>query len=189
LVLFLFRVLFLVIFLKRGEGYWYEEKGYFGCTGWDCFIGGGALEGAGATGWGADFSGEWRVVSATGTVPPDGFVMRVERASTGFRFTATGLRNGETGLTLLGLTAPDFVLSTDGREDLNQDGPFVLHSKTVWIGARLVTSWLSSEFLGTSFEGQWVRFLSADGREMTIEIHADSSKGQHSNAVLKFQRR
>jgi hypothetical protein len=137
---------------------------------------------------GPDFSGEWRVVSATGATPPDGFVMRVHQSSMTLRITHEH-QDGQTGLTLLGLTAPQVILSTDGREDLNQDGPFVIHSKTVWNGARLVTNWHSSEFLGTSFHGQWVRFLSADGREMTIEIHADSSKGQHSDAVLKFQRR
>ena len=137
---------------------------------------------------GADFSGEWRVVSARETTPPDRFVMRIEQSSMALRITEEH-QDGQTGLTLLGLTAPDVVLSTDGREDLNQDGPFVIHSKTVWSGARLVTNWSTSEFLGTSFQGQWVRFLSADGREMTIEIHADSSKGQHSDAVLKFQRR
>jgi hypothetical protein len=80
-------------------------------------------------------------------------------------------------------------LSTDGREDLNQAGPFVLHARTLWNGAKLITNWTTSEFLGVSFQGQWVRILSADGREMTIEIHADSSKGQHSDAVLKFKKR
>ena len=135
-----------------------------------------------------DFSGEWRVVSASGATQPDGFVMRVHQSSTALRITGEH-QDGQTGLTLLGLTAPQVILSTDGREDLNQDGPFVLHSRTAWSGARLVTNWSTSEFLGTSFQGQWVRFLSADGREMTIEIHADSSKGQHSDAVLKFQRR
>jgi hypothetical protein len=135
-----------------------------------------------------DFSGEWRVVSATGATPPDGFVMHVNQSSTALRITEEH-QDGQTGLTLLGLTAPEVSLSTDGREDLNQAGPFVLHARTLWNGAKLITNWTTSEFLGVSFQGQWVRILSADGREMTIEIHADSSKGQHSDAVLKFKKR
>jgi hypothetical protein len=134
-----------------------------------------------------DFSGEWRVVSATGAAPPDGFVMHVQQSSMALRITEQH-QDAQTGLTLLGLTSPEVSLSTDGREDLNQAGPFVLHVRSQWSGARLITNWTTSEYLGVSFQGQWVRFLSADGREMTIEIHANSSKGQHSDAVLKFQR-
>src|SRR5260370_19738309 len=139
-----------------------------------------------------DFSGDWRVVSATGTTPPEEFTMQVTQSSTSLRVTAhwTEPANGEYGLTLLGLTTPEVILSTDGHEDLNQAGPFVLHTRTLWSGAaRLVTNWSTSEFLGASFQGQWVRSLSPDGHEMTIEIHANSSKGQHSEAVLKLQRR
>ena len=138
-----------------------------------------------------DFSGEWRVVSATGTTTPEEFTMQVTQSSTSLHVTAHWAEpaNGQYGLTLLGLTTPDVILSTDGREDLNQVGPFVLHARTLWSGARLITNWNTSESLGASFQGQWVRFLSADGHEMTIEIHANSSKGQHSDAVLKFQRR
>jgi hypothetical protein len=138
-----------------------------------------------------DFSGEWQLVSATGTVPPDGFVMQGKQSSTALQLNArwTEPKNGEYGLTLIGLTTPEVILSTDGREDLNQAGPFVLHTRTRWDGARLITSWNTSEFLGVRFQGQWVRFLSPDGHEMTIEIHATSSKGQHSEAALKFHKR
>ena len=139
----------------------------------------------------ADFSGDWRVVSATGTTAPEEFRMQVTQSSTSLHVKAHWAepKNGEYGLTLLGLTTQDVTLSTDGREDLNQAGPFVLHARTLWSGARLVTNWSTSEFSGVSFQGEWVRSLSADGHEMSIEIHANSSNGQHSEAVLKFQRR
>jgi hypothetical protein len=123
-----------------------------------------------------------------GAEPPDGLVMHVNQSSMALLITEEH-QDGQTGLTLLGLTAPELILRTDGREDLNQAGPFVLHARTLWSGARLVTNWNTSEFLGVSFRGQWVRFLSADGREMTIEIHADSSTGERSDAVLKFKKR
>jgi hypothetical protein len=137
-----------------------------------------------------DLSGEWKLVSAAGTKPPDGFVVQMNQSSATLRVTAhwTEPENGQYGLTLVGLIAPELTFFLDGREDLNQAGPFVLHSKTRWTGARLVTSWNTSQFLGVSFEGQWVRSISADGRELTLEIHANSSQGRRSDAVLKFRK-
>ena len=136
-----------------------------------------------------DFSGEWQLVSAAGTTPPDGFVMQTNQSSRVLRVTThwTEPENREYGLTLVGLITPELTLSMDGREDRNQAGPFVLHSRTRWNGTRLITSWHTSEFLGVTFEGQWVRSLSADGRETRL-VHANSSQGRHSDAVLKFRK-
>src|SRR5947207_3516133 len=122
-----------------------------------------------------DFSGEWQIVSAVGATAPDGFVMRANQSSTALRVTAhwTKPQNGEYGLTLVGLITPALSLSINGREDLNQAGPFVIHSKTRWSGARLITTWNTSEFLGVGFAGQWIRSVSADGRELTLEIRAN----------------
>jgi hypothetical protein len=85
-----------------------------------------------------DFSGEWQLVSAAGTTPPDGFVMQTNQSSMVLRVTThwTEPENREYGLTLVGLITPELTLSMDGREDLNQAGPFVLHSRTRWNGAR-----------------------------------------------------
>src|SRR5437016_1742419 len=136
-----------------------------------------------------DFSGDWRVVSATGTTPPEEFSMQVTQSSTSLHVTAhwTEPANGQYGLTLLGLTTPEVTLSTDGREDLNQAGPFVFHARTLWSGALLVTNWTTSEFSGASFQGEWVRSLSADGHEMTIEIRANSSKGRSEEHTSELQ--
>jgi hypothetical protein len=138
-----------------------------------------------------DFSGEWQPVSAVGTTPPDGFVIRTHQTPSSLHATAhwTEPENGQYGLTLVGLIASELTFSLDGREDLNQAGPFVLHSKTRWRDAHLITGWNTSEFLGMSFEGEWVRSVSTDGLEMTLEIRANSSQGQHSEAVLKLRRK
>lgn len=137
-----------------------------------------------------DFSGEWKLVSATGTSPPDEILVQFKQSVTALNVTTQWQEppNGQYGLTLLGVVTPELKLSTDGREDLNQAGPFVLHSRTRWNGTRLLTSWKTSEFLGSSFHGEWIRSLSGDGRELTWEIHANSSLGQHSDAVLTFRR-
>ena len=139
----------------------------------------------------ADLSGEWELASAEGTTPPDGFVMQVNQSATTLRVNSHWKEpgNGQYPLTLVGLLAPVLTLSTDGREDLNQAGPFVIHSRTRWNDGRLITTWSTSEFSGMSFEGQWVRSLSADGRESTLEVHASSSKGEHADAALKFRKK
>jgi hypothetical protein len=136
-----------------------------------------------------NLSGEWVPVSAAGTKPPDNFVVQMSQSSATLRVAShwTQPENGQYGLTLVGLLAPEMTFFMDGREDLNQAGPFVLHSRTRWDGARLVTSWNTSEFHGVSFDGEWVRSVSADGREFTLDIHANSSQGQHTEAMLKFR--
>ncbi|HEY2013106.1 MAG TPA: hypothetical protein VGH38_06360 [Bryobacteraceae bacterium] len=138
-----------------------------------------------------DFSGGWELVSASGTTPPEGFSLQMNQTSTALQVQSswTPAASGQYGLTLIGLLTPELTFTVDGREDLNQAGPFVIHSKTRWSGARLITAWNTSEYQGTSFEGQWVRSSSADGREFTLEVHANSSQGQHSDAVLKFRKK
>jgi hypothetical protein len=138
-----------------------------------------------------DLSGTWELVSAVGTTPPDRFVMQVNQSSTTLRVNSywNEPEKGEYGLTLIGLLAPELTFSTDGREDLNQAGPFVIHSKTRRNGARLVTTWGTSELMGISFRGQWVRSVSDEGRESTLEVHADSSQGRRSDATLRFRKK
>jgi hypothetical protein len=138
-----------------------------------------------------DLSGEWELVSAVGTTPPDEFVMKTDQSATTFRVHSRWKEpgNGEYGLMLVGLLTPELTFSIGGGEDLNQSGPFVIHSKTQWRDARLMTTWNTSELLGVSFEGEWVRSVSADGRESTLEIHAKSSQGRRADAVLLFRKK
>ena len=138
-----------------------------------------------------DLSGEWEFVSAVGTTPPDEFVMKTDQSATTFRVHSRWKEpgNGEYGLLLVGLLTPELAFSIGGGEDLNQSGPFVIHSKTQWKDARLITKWNTSEFGGLSFEGEWVRSVSLDGWESTLEIHARSSQGRRADAVLLFRKK
>ena len=117
--------------------------------------------------------------------------MRVNQSSTELRISSRWKEpeNGQYPLTLVGLLTPKLTFSSDGREDLNQAGPFVIHSKTRWNGTRLTTTWSTSELMGTTFNGQWIRSVSADGRESTLDMHATSSQGRRSDASLKFRRK
>ena len=138
-----------------------------------------------------DLTGVWELVSASGTTTPPGFVMRATQSDGSLRVASewTPPEDGKYGLTLIGVTVPQAAFSFNGSEDVNQAGPFVVHSNTRWEGPRLVTAWNTSEFRGTSFKGTWTRSLSEDGRTLTLQISADSSEGKHSEAVLKFSKR
>ena len=138
-----------------------------------------------------DLSGEWELVSAVGMTPPDEFVMKTDQSATTFRVHSRWKEpwNGEYGLMLVGLLTPELTFAIGGGEDLNQSSPFVIHSKTQWRDARLLTTWNTSELFGVSFEGEWVRSVSADGGESTLEIHAKSSQGRRADAVLLFRRK
>ena len=138
-----------------------------------------------------DLSGEWELVSAVGTTPPNELVMKTDQSATTFRVHSrwNEPRNGKYGLMLVGLLTRELTFSIGGGEDLNQSGPFVIHSKTQWRDARLITAWNTSELLGVSFEGEWVRSVSANGRDSTWQIHAKSSQGQRADAVLLFRKK
>ena len=135
-------------------------------------------------------SGYWILEAAKGTTAPEGLALRVDQSAGALTVGARWKEpeNGQYGLTLAGLLSPKLTFSLDGREDLNQSGPFVLRSKTAWSGNRLVTGWHTSEYLGMSFEGRWIHSLSADGQELILEIHGKSSQGRSADAVLRFRR-
>ena len=137
-----------------------------------------------------DLSGEWELVSAVGTTPPEEFVMKMDQTTTTFHVHSRWKEpaTGEYGLMLVGLLTPELIFSIGGGEDLNQSGPFVIHSRTQWRNAHLITKWNTSELLGVSFEGEWVQSVSADGRESTLEIHAKSSQGRRAEATLLFRK-
>ena len=135
-------------------------------------------------------AGDWVLDSATGTTRPEGLFLQVSQSPVELTMAAqwTQSADGRYGLTLTGLLAPEMRFSLDGREDLNQAGPFVIRSKTAWSGPSLVTTWRTTEYLGIAFEGRWVRSVSPDGQELTISIEGTSSNGQRANAVLKLRR-
>lgn len=138
-----------------------------------------------------DLSGEWELVSAVGTTPPDEFVMQADQSATTLRVHSRWKqpRNGKYGLMLVGLLAPELTFSLGGGDDLNQSGPFALHSRTEWKDAHLITRWTTSEFMDMSFECEWIRSVSAGGLELTFEIHAKSTQGQRAHAVLVFRKK
>ena len=138
-----------------------------------------------------DFGGDWEIAGALGAAPPPALALHITQSNEAVNIRASWQepRNGQYGLTLLGVVVPQLRLRTDGEEDLLQVGPFVLHCRTRWADGHIVTDWTTSDFQGVSFEGTWTRALSPGGREQRLQISAVSSNGARSSAMLTFRRR
>jgi hypothetical protein len=137
-----------------------------------------------------DFNGAWRLLGSSGAIAPEGLIVTIRQTASSIDFHSQWEepKSGQYGLTLLGIITPDFRIAAAAQEDLNQVGPFVFRSRSRWEGNRLITAWNTSDFNSQSFHGTWTRYLSADGRQMTLEIAAVSSPGKASRATLLFKR-
>lgn len=97
-------------------------------------------------------------------------------------------KNAMYPLMWVGIMAAEVPLSTDGSEKVNQIGPFTHVSKTSIDGNRMTTDWRANMENG-HVEGQWIRTVSADGREMTLQIISKASDGRNMDQTLVFKRR
>ncbi|HYZ85127.1 MAG TPA: hypothetical protein VE621_12020 [Bryobacteraceae bacterium] len=88
----------------------------------------------------------------------------------------------------VGLMTNKLTLKTDGSEVLNQVGPYALVSKTTLEGNRMATQWTAKNDPG-QVDGEWIRTLSDDGREMTMELKGKSSDGRTMDGKFVFVRR
>lgn len=135
------------------------------------------------------FAGDWKLIGIHGTTAPEDFTMHVDQTESSVDIAARwALHEDAHALTLIGIATPHVRFTTASHEDLNQVGPFVLHSRTHWDGTRLVTTWHTSDFMGKSFTGTWTRSLSPDGRRQRLDVKGDSSDGKFTRAILTFER-
>jgi hypothetical protein len=88
----------------------------------------------------------------------------------------------------VGIMTYELPLSLDGSEKTNQIGPFTHVSKSTIDGNRMVTDWKAAMENG-NVEGQWIRTVSPDGREMTLQIISKASDGRTMDQTLVLRRR
>jgi len=133
--------------------------------------------------------GKWTLEKSFGVTPPEHFSTQVEKANKQITLKSSWDEpaNGQHALTLMGVTTPQFVIDTTGREQAAQVGPFVFHYRSMWENGKLITRWTTSEFMGSSFRGTWTRAVSKDGSTQTLDIYAASSL-QMGRARLIFHR-
>ena len=88
----------------------------------------------------------------------------------------------------VGIMTYELPLSIDGTEKTNQIGPWTHVSKTSIDGRKMTTDWRATMENG-SVEGQWIRTVSDDGREMQLQIIAKASDGRRMDQTLVFKRK
>lgn len=88
----------------------------------------------------------------------------------------------------VGIMTYELDLTTDGTEKVNQIGPFAHNSKTRIEGNKMITDFTASDGPG-KVDGQWIRTLSPDGKEMTLQILTSASDGRKLDQTLVFRRK
>lgn len=97
-------------------------------------------------------------------------------------------KNGVYPLLWVGVMTQELQLAADGSEVINHIGPFLHKSKTTIDGNKMNTDYTATVENG-SVEGQWIRTLSADGKEMTLQILAKASDGRRADLNLLFKKK
>lgn len=88
----------------------------------------------------------------------------------------------------VGVMTYELPLSSDGSEKTNQIGPFAHVSKTTVNGNQMTTDWRASMENG-HVEGQWIRTVSDDGKEMRMQIISKASDGRNMDQTLVFAKK
>ncbi len=96
----------------------------------------------------------------------------------------------------VGIMTEELRLNIDGTQAEKSIGPFELRAKTNQDGPALVTDWTANMENGSapgqqagSVEGQWLRKLSDDGKQMSLQIKAKCSDGRSMDTTLIFNRK
>jgi hypothetical protein len=91
----------------------------------------------------------------------------------------------------VGIMTYELELPVDGSEKLTQIGPFAHNAKTRIEGNKMITDFTAANGGqgGGKVEGQWIRTLSDDGKQMTLQILANASDGRKLDQTLVFKRK
>lgn len=138
------------------------------------------------------FAGKWELdkkkTQATGAPERLRFEMKPEGNKVLIKSQYVEPKNAIYPLLWVGIMTYELPLSTDGSEITNHIGPFTHVSKTTLEGNKMTTDWKAALENG-QVEGQWVRTVSDDGREMTLQIISKASDGRNMDQTLVFRRR
>ena len=97
-------------------------------------------------------------------------------------------KNAVYPLMWVGIMTYELPLTVDGTEKVNQIGPFMHTSKTTMEGTKMTTDF-NATMEGGSVTGQWIRNISPDGKEMTLQIVEKASDGRTMDQTLYFRRK
>jgi hypothetical protein len=88
----------------------------------------------------------------------------------------------------VGIMTYELELTTDGTEKLTQIGPFAHNSRTRIEGNKMTTEFVASNDTG-KVDGRWIRTLSDDGKQMTLQVLTNASDGRKLDQTLVFKRK
>lgn len=138
------------------------------------------------------FSGKWALVKdgshSTEPLPDLHQDVKVHGSDVTIQNRFPEPANAVAPMLFLGIMTTSIQLKTDGTEVTNQIGPFAYVSKTTLDGNTMTTDW-HAEVNGDSVQGKWIRTLSDDGKQTTLQINETSTKGQNGNATLVMKRK
>jgi hypothetical protein len=97
-------------------------------------------------------------------------------------------KNAVYPLLWVGIMTYELDLTTDGTDKVNQIGPFAHNSRTRIEGNKMTTDFVASDGPG-KVDGQWIRTLSPDGKEMTLQVLTAASDGRKLDQTLIFRRK
>lgn len=141
---------------------------------------------------GSPFAGKWELdkkkTQAVGAPERLRLEIKPEASSMVIKSQYVEPKNAIYPLLWVGIMTYELPLATDGSETTNHIGPFTHVSRTTLDGNKMTTDWKAALENG-QVEGQWVRTVSDDRREMTLQIIAKASDGRNMNQTLVFRRR
>jgi hypothetical protein len=140
------------------------------------------------------FEGKWELEKSQSTATtniPDGLQQQIKQKGSEMVIQSRWHEppDGITPLLLLGVMVSELKLKTDGTQTKSQIGPFAAATTTTQDGdTSLKTEWQAT-VNGQSVSCHWVRTLSGDGKNMTLDIQQQSSDGKTGTAKLVFRRK
>jgi hypothetical protein len=138
------------------------------------------------------FSGKWVIDKSASTASfeiPDNLTQQIKEKGSDVSILTTWREpgNGIAPLPLLGIMTTNLNLKVNGEDVINEIGPFKQASKTTQNGDQLVTEY-TALVNGENVTGKWVRSLSSDGKQMTIDL-TQQSGSKNSQGKLVFNRK
>lgn len=141
-----------------------------------------------------NFLGKWQLdkkKTSESAAAPGSLIQEIKPTSDGKLLVKSQYdqpKNGMYPLIWLGIMVEQFTLSADGSETVNDIGPFRHVGKTTVEGNKMTTTWNATIENGT-IDGQWVRTLSPDGKEMTMQVTSKASDGRTFDSTIVFHRK
>ncbi len=138
------------------------------------------------------FNGKWMIDKSASTADfeiPDNLMQQIKTKGSDMSIQNTWKepKNGIAPLPLLGIMTTNFTLNLDGKDQINEIGPFKQASKTTRSGNTLVTDY-TALVNDENVTGHWVRSLSEDGKQMTLEL-TQTSGAKNSKGKLVFRKK